>query len=65
VALFELSSLPPNIKLGVPVSIAVETSLLNIDKIVYKLKDFYLFYVDTLEKTIDYLDGYIKRNFEL
>ncbi|MDK2951300.1 MAG: hypothetical protein PWQ77_965 [Kosmotogales bacterium] len=65
VALFESSSLPPNIKLGVPVSMAVETSLLNIDKIIYKLKDFYLFYVDTLEKTIDYLDDYIKRNFEL
>jgi hypothetical protein len=65
VSLFESSSLPPNIKLGVPVSMAVETSLLNIDKIIYKLKDFYLFYVDTLEKTIDYLDDYIKRNFEL
>jgi len=65
VVLFESSSLPPNIKLGVPVSMAVETSLLNIDKIIYKLKDFYLFYVDTLEKTIDYLDDYIKRNFEL
>ena len=62
---FESCSIPPNIKLGAPISLAVETSLLNISNVVYKLKDFYLFYSDTLEKTVDFVENYINKNYEL
>lgn len=62
---FEPCSIPPNIRLGAPVSLAVETSLLNISDVVYKLKDFYLFYSDTLEKTVDFVENYINKNYEL